>query len=101
MEKTSEINKEEKQKIKTPFAKIIVEGSVEKPYYSILYYDTNENVWYNGYGSYYLNLVFDWLKSEFEVVDEKPYRDFFEEIKSEIKRLDEKIDKVRKLALIG
>lgn len=38
MEKTSEINKEGKQKIKTPFAKIIVEGSVEKPYYSIWKY---------------------------------------------------------------
>lgn len=56
-----------KEKIKTPYAKIVVGGSAEKPYYSILYYDTKDKVWYDGYGSYCLKYVFDWLENEFDI----------------------------------
>lgn len=55
------------QKIKTPYAQIIVDGNADKPYYSILYYDTRDKFWHNGFGSYYLNLAFGWLKNEFEI----------------------------------
>ena len=54
-------------KIKTHFAKIIVEGTAEKPYYSILYYDHTKNEYINGYGSYYIENVFRWLAEEFEI----------------------------------
>ena len=56
------------EKIKTPFAKIIVEGTVEKPYYSILWLD-KENKEYNvGYSSYCLDYVFKWMEVVFEIV---------------------------------
>ena len=58
--------------IKTHFAKIIVEGTAEKPYYSILYYDHTKNEYINGYGSYYIENVFKWLAEEFEIIDETP-----------------------------
>lgn len=55
-------------KIKTPFAKIIVDGTVEKPYYSILWLD-KENKGYNvGYSSYCIDYVFKWLEVVFEIV---------------------------------
>lgn len=65
------------EKIKTPFAKIIVDGTVEKPYYSILWLD-KENKGYNvGYSSYCLDYVFKWLEVVFEIVasDEYPSAD--------------------------
>lgn len=58
-----------KQKIKTHFAKIIVEGSADKPYYSILYYDPTAKEYYNCYGSYFIWNVFRWLEEEFEIVE--------------------------------
>ena len=64
-------------KIKTPFAKIIVDGTVEKPYYSILWLD-KENKGYNvGYSSYCIDYVFKWLEVVFEIVaaDESPSAD--------------------------
>lgn len=54
-------------KIKTPYAKIIVGGTPDKPYYDILWYDTEKQQWYIGYGSYCIHNVFKWLKEEFEV----------------------------------
>ena len=61
---------EEVTKIKTHFAKIIVEGTAEKPYYSILYYDPTKKEYYNGYGSYFIGNVFNWLSEWFEIVED-------------------------------
>ena len=58
---------EEKAKHKTHFAKIVVDGTAEKPYYSILYYDHTKDEYINGYGSYYIENVFKWLSEEFEI----------------------------------
>lgn len=55
-------------KIKTSFAKIIVEGTAEKPYYSILYYDPKRREYMNGYGSYSIGIVFGYLAEYFEVI---------------------------------
>ena len=60
---------EEVKKIKTHFAKIIVEGTAEKPYYSILYYDPTKKEYYIGYSSYYIANVFYWLSEWFEIVE--------------------------------
>lgn len=63
-------DKEETKNIcKTHFAKIIVEGTAEKPYYSILYFDPADRQYHIGYSSFYLNLVFQWLSEWFEIVD--------------------------------
>jgi hypothetical protein len=60
----------ETEKIKTHFAKIIVSGTAEKPYYDILYFDPTDNNYHIGFGSYFLEYVFKWLSEEFEIIDE-------------------------------
>lgn len=44
-------------KIKAINPKIIVKRDVDRPYYSIEYYDTSDNKWHIGYGSYNLENV--------------------------------------------
>ena len=63
----------EHNKIKTPYAHIIVEGTCEKPYFEIEYYDLEKETTFIGYGSYDLSNVFRWLEENFEV--EKPTAD--------------------------
>lgn len=63
----------EHNKIKTPYAHIIVEGTCEKPYFEIEYYDPEKETTFIGYGSYDLSNVFRWLEENFEV--EKPTAD--------------------------
>ena len=58
-----------KHKIKTPFAKIIVGGTPEKPCYDILYFDPADGKCHIGFGSYRLDYVFRWLAEEFEVTE--------------------------------
>lgn len=60
---------EYKHKIKTPFAKIIVGGTPEKPCYDILYFDPTDGKCHIGFGSYRLDYVFRWLAEEFEVTE--------------------------------
>ena len=61
---------DEVSKIKTPFAWIIVEGRADKPYYSILWWDTEKKEGNVGYSSYHLEYVFNWLKENFEITEE-------------------------------
>ncbi|MCI5904584.1 MAG: hypothetical protein MRZ61_05530 [Oscillospiraceae bacterium] len=56
-------------KIKAIDPKIVVNGNADKPYYSIEYYDTSDNKWHIGYGSYELRNVIEWLKTCFDVVE--------------------------------
>ena len=56
-------------KIKAIDLKIIVNRDVDRPYYSIEYYDTSDNQWHIGYGSYELKNVIEWLKTDFDVVE--------------------------------
>lgn len=64
-------NIEKKIKIRTQFAKIIVNPSGE-PYYNILYFDPSDKTYHIGYGSYELSYVREWLAEEFEV-DDAPF----------------------------
>lgn len=64
------------EKIKTNFAKIIVGGTHDKPYYSILYFDPKDKEFHIGYSSYYLAYVFQWLHEEFEVEGIWEHMDF-------------------------
>lgn len=55
----------EREKIKTCFAKIIVDNSEDKPYYSIMYWENGAmNI---GFSSYNLDYVRRWLNEEFEI----------------------------------
>lgn len=58
-----------KHKIKTPFAKIIMGGTPEKPCYDILYFDPADGKCHIGFGSYRLDYVFQWLTEEFEITE--------------------------------
>lgn len=62
----------ESVKIKTHFAKIIVDGTAKKPYYDILYFDPKDRTYHIGFGSFCLEYVFNWLSEEFEIVEATP-----------------------------
>lgn len=59
----------DRNKIKTPFARIVVEGTPGKPYYSIWYFDPANGECHIGFGSYCLDNVFNWLAEEFEITE--------------------------------
>lgn len=61
------IERREPAKIKTHFARIIVGGQIEKPYYSILWFEPANMEYQIGYSSYCLEYVFRWLKEDFEI----------------------------------
>lgn len=60
---------ESKHKMKTSFAKIIVGGTPEKPYYHIWYFDPADKEFHIGFGSYRLDYVFRWLAEKFDVIE--------------------------------
>lgn len=62
-------NPRETDKIKTHYARIVVDGTAEKPYYSIEWYDHTKNEYFLGYSSYYIGYVFKWLEECFEIVE--------------------------------
>ena len=64
-----------KQKIQTHFAKIIVGGALYEPYYGILYYDPSDGQYHEGFGSYCLAYVFQWLSEEFEITGDAVFAD--------------------------
>ena len=71
----SEISSSDEQcssmnKLRTHFAKIIVSGTAQRPYYEIMYYDPSDNMYHTGYGSYCLDYVFRWLADAFEIIEE-------------------------------
>lgn len=55
------------EKIKTHFARIIVTGETEKPYYEIMYYDPRDKMCHIGYSSYDLGIVKGFLERYFVV----------------------------------
>lgn len=55
-------------KIKAIDPKIIVNRDVDRPCYSIEYYDTSDNQWHIGYSSYELKNVIEWLDTDFDVI---------------------------------
>lgn len=54
-------------KIKTHFARIVVCGTEQNPYYNILYYDPSDKEYHIGWGSYNLSYVRQWFAEEFEI----------------------------------
>ena len=56
-------------KVKAKDPHIVVSGNIDKPYYSIRYYDVSDNTWHIGFSSYNLKFVVEWLKTEFETVE--------------------------------
>ena len=88
-------------KIKTCFARIIVDIIDEKPYYNIWYFDPRDNEYHVGYGSYVLENTVGWLMENFERVDGHhvdPFTGLREELKircCEIEELKHLCDRLR------
>ena len=88
-------------KIKTNFAKVIVDIIDEKPYYNILYFDPKDGEYHVGYGSYVIENTFGWLNELFEFVNDcsvEPLASLRGELKircDEIKELKQFCDRVR------
>lgn len=57
------------QKIRTRFAEITVGNNVERPYYSILWWDEERKEFNLGYSSYCLAYVARWRELAFEVIE--------------------------------
>lgn len=64
--------KRNENKIKTPYARIYVSGTPEKPYYGITYFDLTDGEMHSGFGSYSLDFVFKWFAEEFDVAKPEP-----------------------------
>lgn len=54
-------------KIKVTSVEIIVNENNNKPYYSIKYYKIGDKECYEGFSSYDLNNVLNWVKEYFEI----------------------------------
>ena len=61
----------ENEKTKVTKAYIIIQGTVEKPYYGILYHEVGKDYNTIGFGSYYLDNVRKWKDEYLEVVEEE------------------------------
>lgn len=72
-EKTSEQDKimEKHNKIKVTEAEIIVHGTVDKPYFAIMYHEVGKSYNNIGFGSYILENVFKWKDEYLELVEEE------------------------------
>lgn len=71
-------------KIKTNFAKVIVDIIDNAPYYNILYFDPRDGQYHIGYGSYTMENTFGWLRENFELVIDctpNPHASLQEELK--------------------
>lgn len=78
-----------KEKIKAIYPHIVVGGKIDKPCFSIHWYDVKKKEMYIGYSSYNLNYVREWLKENFEIVEP--------EIDSLIKRQKTEIERLQSM----
>lgn len=60
------------EKIRTHFAHVFVEKHMGELYYSIIWYDEEEDVYFIGYSSYHPEFVFKWLEENFEIINRPP-----------------------------
>lgn len=84
-------------KIKAIYPHIVVSGNVNKPYYSIQWYDIEKKTMFDGYASYELKFVREWLQENFEVV-ETDIDNLINRQQAEIERLNRLTDDLVKIA---
>lgn len=82
-------------KIKAIYPHIVVGGTVDKPCYSIDWYDIEAQTMHTGYSSYNLKNVQEWLKEHFEVV-EYDIENLINRLQAEVKRLENHLAMLKK-----
>lgn len=70
MDMIFEDDKVNKNKIKVTKAYIIIEGTLEKPYYGILYHEVGKDYDTIGFGSYCLDNVRQWKEECLEIAED-------------------------------
>lgn len=58
------------EKTKVDLLEMIVTGTADKPYYKLKYHELGTDVICIGYGSYFIENVFEWKNEYFELVKE-------------------------------
>ena len=58
-------------KIKVSSAEIVVNGTKEKPYFEIKYFDLSDNEMHIGFSSYKLDVVFEYFEKYFDIVNKE------------------------------
>ena len=90
-------NEQSNKKTKVTSLDIIVTMYGDKPYYEIKYKKLGDNSYYIGYSSFSLNLVLDWKREHFELVecrDSDNYEMIIERLERFVDALDEGIDSI-------
>ena len=83
------------EKIKAIFPHIVVGGDIDKPCYTIHWYDIEQKTMICGFGSYKLELVRKWLEEEFEIV-ERDIDNLINSQETEIKELKKEKHRLQK-----
>lgn len=86
--KAAECKEIVKEKIKAIYPHIVVGGNIDKPCYSIHWYDVEKKTMYCGFSSYNLEFVHKWLQEEFEIV-ENDINDLINRLEADNERLRE------------
>jgi hypothetical protein len=73
------------ERLKVSSAEIIVRRTSnlkcdKQPYFEIKYKLIDDDNFYYGYGSYYLNRVFNWLDNEFEIIKKEVKYDYTNDV---------------------
>lgn len=90
-------NEQLNKKTKVTSLDIIVTMYGDKPYYEIKYKKLGDNSYCIGYSSFSLNLVLDWKREHFELIecrDSDNYETIIERLERFVDALDEAIDSV-------
>nr|DAE28724.1 MAG TPA: hypothetical protein [virus sp. ctmTa7] len=90
-------NEQSNKKTKVTSLDIIVTMYGDKPYYEIKYKKLGDDSYYIGYSSFSLNLVLDWKREHFELVecrDSDNYETIIERLERFVDALDEGIDSI-------
>ena len=89
-------------KTKTSEIMIIVNGSADRPCYSIRYYDLYDNEWHIGFSSDELSYVMDWKNQHFEIVEpaksvgiERNWEGEYNILKAELECAHKEIEQMR------
>lgn len=96
-------NEQSNKKTKVTSLDIIVTMYGDKPYYEIKYKKLGDNSYYIGYSSFNLNIVIDFKREYFELIecrDSDNYETIIERLERFVDALDDKIDSIHEYPML-